>query len=239
MIPWLNEHDISFPDIHSALNEPNGLLAAGGDLSVNRLICAYQQGIFPWYSDDDPILWWSPAPRCVIYPDQLHISKSLRKTLKKQNFKVTFDRAFTEVIAACSAMRKDSEGTWISDDIQRAYCQLHTQGVAHSVEVWNADQLIGGLYGIALGKVFFGESMFSRQSNGSKIAFCYLVAQLKRWNFTLIDCQVHNDHLESLGAIEISRDQFQQHLQQYDLNETPHSGAWQHIDTEILHPLIQ
>ncbi|MFT5706496.1 MAG: leucyl/phenylalanyl-tRNA--protein transferase [Oceanospirillaceae bacterium] len=227
MIPWLSEHNHDFPNVSNALNEPNGLLAAGGDLSPTRLIAAYKKGIFPWYSDPDPILWWSPAPRCVMPIDQLHISKSLKKTIKKKQFSVTFDKAFSQVIHQCSLSRKDQEGTWITDDIQSAYLQLHHMGIAHSVEVWDQNILVGGLYGIALGNVFFGESMFSKRDNSSKIAFCFLVNQLRSWHFKVIDCQVHSPHLQSLGAIEIDRKCFLDYLANQDKNPTlAPNGYW-------------
>ncbi|MGB1239060.1 MAG: leucyl/phenylalanyl-tRNA--protein transferase [Pseudomonadales bacterium] len=212
MIPWLADNPTLFPDTNTALDEPNGLLAAGGDLSPARLISAYRQGIFPWYSEDDPILWWSPAPRCVLTPQSVHLSRSLRKTLKKHAFTVTFDRAFTQVVAHCASSGDRAEGTWICEDMCHAYQQLHTLGHAHSVEVWSGEDLVGGLYGVAINKVFFGESMFSTRSNSSKIALCYLAAQLAAWEFDLIDCQVHNPHLESLGAVEIDRTEFEHFL---------------------------
>ena len=213
MIPWLAQDNNFFPDINSALLEPNGLLAAGGDLSTDRLISAYSQGIFPWFSEDDPILWWSPAPRCVLIPERLHVSRSLIKCIRKNPFKITFDQAFSQVIHNCSELRKNREGTWITDEMQAAYCQLSAIGVAHSVEVWQQDELVGGLYGLCIGNIFFGESMFSCRANASKVAFCYLATQLKKWDFSLIDCQLHSDHLQSMGAEEISRLKFQTFLQ--------------------------
>jgi leucyl/phenylalanyl-tRNA--protein transferase len=216
MIPWLSATNHCFPAINTALLEPNGLLAAGGDLTPERLIKAYRSGIFPWFSEGEPILWWSPAPRCVLPLEKLHISKSLAKLIRKNHFKVSIDTAFREVIEQCSAMRKHQEGTWITPEMQQAYIRLHSQNIAHSVEVWHQDQLVGGLYGLAIGNIFFGESMFSKQSNTSKIAFCFLVNQLKEWKFSLIDCQVHSDHLESLGAIEIDRVQFAEYLANID-----------------------
>ena len=213
MIPWLAEDNHCFPDINSALQEPNGLLAAGGDLSTERLISAYSQGIFPWFSEDDPILWWSPAPRCVLIPKRLHVSRSLAKVIRKNQFEITFDQAFSQVINNCSELRKNLEGTWITDEMQAAYCQLSDIGVAHSVEVWQQDELVGGLYGLCIGNIFFGESMFSSRANASKVAFCYLARQLQDWGFSVIDCQLHSDHLQSLGAEEISREKFQHFLQ--------------------------
>ena len=186
---WLNPYDpTDFPDVSLALREPDGLLAVGGDLRIERLLAAYQRGIFPWYSGDQPILWWSPDPRSVLFPDKLHISRSLRKTLRKQLFTITFDTAFEEVIHACSEPRADGLGTWITDEMQQAYLRLHQSGYAHSVECWLNGKLVGGLYGVAMGKVFFGESMFSRVTDASKIAFVFLVRQLQRWQFEMIDC---------------------------------------------------
>jgi len=227
-IIWLDENENLFPDVSLALTEPDGLLAAGGDLNTARLLQAYRNGIFPWYEEDQPILWWSPNPRCVLYPDQLYISRSLKKTLRNSDFQVTFDQAFTEVIRHCSETRKDQEGTWITPDIRDAFEQLHTLGIAHSVEVWHTEndqsQLIGGLYGIAMGSVFFGESMFSRRTDASKIALCSLSQQLLEWGFNLIDCQVHSEHLASLGAVNIERQQFINHLNQH-IND-PHQSRW-------------
>jgi leucyl/phenylalanyl-tRNA--protein transferase len=208
-IPWLSPDNYEFPDPANALTDPDGLLAVGGDLSPERIVAAYQQGIFPWFNPGDPILWWSPSPRTVIFPDQLHISRSLRKTLRHGIYRVTFDKCFRDVMKACAAPRDYADGTWISVEIIDGYCALHERGLAHSVEVWRGDELVGGLYGMALGRVFFGESMFSRADNASKVGFAHLVRQLCTWDFQLIDCQVANDHLFSLGAIEIPREEFQ------------------------------
>lgn len=205
----------SFPHINEALNEPNGLLAIGGCLSRQRLLNAYRQGIFPWYNKGDPILWWSPDPRLVLFPDQLNVSRSLHKTLRKTETSVTWDQAFIQVIEACSAPRKDSNDTWISNEIQLAYIHLHEAGHAHSVETWHNGQLVGGLYGVAIGQVFFGESMFHRKSDASKIAFVSLVQFLKSWGYQLIDCQVETPHLKSLGAQEIDRRVFAKLLDAY------------------------
>lgn len=208
---WLETEDsnYSFPDPGNALTDPNGLLAIGGDLSPERIVIAYLNGIFPWYSPGEPILWWSPDPRAVLFPEKLHISKSLKKTIRKKVFTTTIDQAFEQVIAACAQTpRKDQNGTWISDDMQQAYLSLHKIGIAHSAECWLDGQLVGGLYGIALGKVFFGESMFSHKNNASKVAFVHLLDELKKNNYALIDCQVTTEHLLSLGAEEIPRDQF-------------------------------
>lgn len=214
MIPILSaDPESRFPDTREALGMPRGLLAAGGDLSPTRLINAYRHGIFPWYNPEEPILWWSPAPRCVIYPDQVHISRRLRRHYNQGVFRITADKVFERVIRACAESREDNEGTWINADMIEAYCRLHTLGIAHSVEVWQADELVGGIYGLALGAVFFGESMYSRKRNASKVALVALCKQLHAWQFTLLDCQVANPHLKSMGAVEISREKFQQHLQ--------------------------
>lgn len=207
---WVKDNRIAddFPDINAALEEPDGLLAIGGDLSPERLLQAYQQGIFPWYSEGQPIMWWSPNPRWVIRPDEMVISKSLRKLLNKNCFTVTFDRAFSEVIKACAAPRKNQQGTWISYDIINSYEKLYKLGYAHSVECWQEGELSGGLYGICIGRIFFGESMFSRHSNTSKIALVHLCNLCRKWNMPLIDCQVYSSHLASLGAVGIPRDVF-------------------------------
>jgi len=228
MIPFLNPEQIDqpFPAVHHALADPDGLLAAGGCLSTQRLINAYKQGIFPWYSEDSPILWWAPNPRLVVFPEKLHISKSLQKTLRKQIYQISFDSAFTQVIEACAAPRQGETGTWLSQDMQQAYRQLHHTGYAHSIETWHNNELVGGLYGIALGKVFFGESMFHTKTDASKVAFVSLVQQLSVWGYQLIDCQVHTSHLSSLGAEEIKRSQFCDLLAQYR-DIPPHSTAWQ------------
>ncbi|MEL7449687.1 MAG: leucyl/phenylalanyl-tRNA--protein transferase [Pseudomonadota bacterium] len=201
-----------FPDARDALDDPNGLLAAGGDLSAARLVYAYRHGIFPWYEEDQPILWWSPDPRAVFTPGDLRISRSLRKTLKKGAFRCTFDRAFADVVDACAAPRDDDVGTWITEAMREAYVELHRQGTAHSVECWLEDELVGGLYGVAVGRLFCGESMFSRVSNASKVALCALSDWLTAWNYALIDCQMPTEHLESLGAREMSRAQFLEQL---------------------------
>jgi len=190
------------------MEEPNGLLAAGGDLSPERLINAYSLGIFPWYNPGEPILWWTPDPRSVIYPSKFKPSRSLKKLINKKTYSVTMDTCFADIIKQCAQPRRDQAGTWIDEDINRAYNQLHEIGFAHSVEVWYEGKLVGGLYGIALGKAFFGESMFSTMDNASKVAFATLCEQLTKWQFELIDCQVHNSHLESLGAVEIPRKTF-------------------------------
>lgn len=206
MIPLLR--DISFPPVTQALHSPNGLLAAGGDLSVKRLLVAYRHGIFPWFSEGEPILWWSPDPRMVLFPNEFKVSHSLRKTLRNGNHEVRFDSRFEQVMRACAAPREGASGTWILEEMIAAYCELHRLGYAHSVETWMDGELVGGLYGMALGRMFYGESMFSRRPNASKIALAHLAAQLKRWNFGMIDCQMNTTHLASLGAREIPRNEF-------------------------------
>lgn len=213
MIPWLSS-DSPFPPLHTALIQPNGLLAVGGDLSPHRLIEAYSQGIFPWFNDGDPLLWWSPDPRMVLFPGELKVSRSLQKSLRKGNYEIRTDRNFTQVMQACAAPRQDGCGTWIQDEMIFAYGVLHEMGLAHSVETWMDGELVGGLYGVALGRVFFGESMFSRVSDASKIAFVHLVRQLERWGFEMIDCQMKTAHLASLGAREIPRKEFSQRLKE-------------------------
>lgn len=218
---YLLTEELLFPPPHLAEN--GGLLAVGGDLSVERLLLAYSSGIFPWYSDDEPILWWSPDPRLVLYPNDLKVSSSLRKVLKKQVFRVTLDTAFEQVITACASIR---ESTWIIDDMIQAYCRLHESGYAHSVEVWQEGELAGGLYGVSLGRCFFGESMFSRRSNASKVALYYLVEHVKTRRFDLIDCQVTSEHLLSLGAREIPRRQFLAEVEQ-SLKSPTCKGKWE------------
>ncbi len=214
---WLSSHDdvTQFPPVELALREPDGLLAVGGDLSPARLIAAYRQSIFPWYSEDQPILWWSPDPRAVLFPEALHLSRSLRKVIRQNRFDVTFDQDFEGVVTACAEPRAYEQETWISPEIFEAYVTLHRRGEAHSVEAWQAGRLVGGLYGVAIGQIFFGESMFSRESNASKVAFVHLARQLQRWGYRLIDCQVSSEHLQSLGAIDIPRSEFLSLLKQH------------------------
>lgn len=224
MLTWLKRDDLSFPPLNKALHEPNGLLAIGGDLSAERLIEAYRHGCFPWYQEGQPLLWWSPDPRTVLFPKELHLSRSLRKTLRQKAFQITFDRDFAGVIQACAAPRDYADGTWITTDMQRAYLRLHERGIAHSVEVWQEGALVGGLYGLAIGQLFFGESMFSRTDNASKVGFATLVTRLEQWGFVLIDCQMPTQHLHSLGAREIPRDQFADYLQRY--LDCPSTADW-------------
>ena len=220
-----------FPPAHLAMREPNGLLAIGGDLSLTRLLRAYGQGIFPWYNPDEPILWWCPDPRAVLYPGDLHVSRSLARALRRGNYAVTLDRAFDAVLEGCAGARRDSRGTWLGTDMQRAYRQLHAHGHAHSVEIWREGRLIGGLYGVAVGGVFFGESMFSHADDASKIALYWLCRQLARWRFELIDCQVRSAHLDSLGATEMAREAFLRLLaQSRDGAAAP--GLWR-FDIEV------
>ena len=228
-IPWLSLDDFEFPSLNLALSEPDGLLAAGGDLSVPRLLKAYANGIFPWYEPGQPILWWSPDPRMVLMPDSLRISRSLAKLLKRHRYTLSMDNDFAGVIQGCAETRRDATGTWISDEMQAAYCALHTASYAHSVEVWSEQRLVGGLYGVSLGQVFFGESMFSREANTSKLALVSLVKQLQEWKYKLIDCQVSSEHLISLGATEVSRESFCKKLLQL-LAEPGKIGKWKFDD---------
>ena len=227
MIPLL-EHRIYFPPVTQALRSPNGLLAAGGDLSTPRLLEAYRHGIFPWFSEGEPILWWSPDPRMVLFPGEFKLSHSLRKTLRKGPHEVRTDTAFEQVMRACAAPREGANGTWIHEEMIAAYCELHRLGYAHSIETWMNGQLAGGLYGIALGRMFYGESMFSRRTDASKIALAHLAAQLKRWDFGMIDCQMNTPHLASLGAREIPRKEFIARLQEL-INYAPVT-AWRFDD---------
>lgn len=221
---WINRQSNIFPPLGRALRSPSGLLAMGGDLSAERLVAAYRHGCFPWFSAGQPILWWSPDPRMVLLPDELHVSHSLRKTLRQQRFEISFDRDFAAVIAACAAPRLQADGTWITAAMQRAYLELHRRGIAHSVEAWQDGRLVGGLYGLALGRLFFGESMFSRVSDASKVAFVTLVERLRSDGFVLIDCQMHTEHLQRFGARPIPRRQFAEYLQRY--SDAPGPSPW-------------
>jgi leucyl/phenylalanyl-tRNA--protein transferase len=230
---WISPADDSrsFPDVSLALSEPEGLLAVGGDLSSTRILSAYRHGIFPWYSTGQPILWWSPDPRTVLFPASLKISRSLRKTLRQGRFDVSFDLDFSAVIDGCASKRRGSSGTWITPEMRAAYCRLHEEGHAHSVECWLNGKLVGGLYGIAIGRFFFGESMFSRVSDASKVAFCGLVRQLTQWEFGMIDCQVYSEHLASLGASEIPRTTFIHTLEV--LCDAPGRDCWE-LDKQLI-----
>lgn len=234
---WLNAYNpADFPDVSLALTEPDGLLAVGGDLSEQRLLAAYRKGIFPWYNEDQPILWWSPDPRAVLFPENLKISKSLRKRLRQNCFSLSFDTAFEQVVCECAAPRARQCGTWISDEMREAYVRLYQHGYAHSVEAWREGRLVGGLYGIAIGRIFFGESMFSRMTDASKVAFVYLVKHLQEKGYPLIDCQVRSPHLESLGACNIERSAFIDYLDEYcQKDEGP--GKWtaeKQVETSLL-----
>lgn len=220
-----NDPTGAFPDVREALQEPDGLLAVGGDLSVARLINAYRHGIFPWYSPGDPILWWSPDPRTVLLPSRLHQSRSLRKLLRQRRFGVTMDRDFPAVINACAQPREAGDGTWLVPEMISAYRALHVRGIAHSVEVWQDGALVGGLYGVAIGGAFFGESMFTWVSNASKVALVHLCQCLQAWGFGMIDCQVLTHHLLRMGAVQIRRPQFIAMLT--ELRDHPlHHGSW-------------
>uniref|UniRef100_E6QTF2 Leucyl/phenylalanyl-tRNA--protein transferase (L/F-transferase) (Leucyltransferase) (Phenyalanyltransferase) n=1 Tax=mine drainage metagenome TaxID=410659 RepID=E6QTF2_9ZZZZ len=207
MLPWLIT-PADFPPVEQALDAPAGLLAAGGGLTADWLLAAYRRGVFPWFSPGQPILWWSPNPRMVLFPEQLHVPHSLMRTVRKEKFEIRLNTAFVEVMRACAAPRVGETGTWISEEMIKAYTALHEQGMAHSIEAWLGGNLVGGLYGVALGKVFFGESMFARVSDASKVAFVKGVHQLQRLGVVMIDCQMNTPHLARFGAIEISREDF-------------------------------
>lgn len=223
---WVADNIIAneFPDPHSALRDPDGLLAIGGDLSPARLLDAYERGIFPWYSKGQPILWWSPNPRCVLEPDALRISRSLARTLRRAPFEVTFNRAFADVIRACAEPRRDVTDTWITQEMEGAFLELHRLGHGVSVECWQDGRLAGGLYGVALGRIFFGESMFSRVTDASKVALVHLVEEARRLGIRLIDCQIHSRHLQRLGAAPMPRDLFLNILRHYCAQ--PLAGDW-------------
>jgi leucyl/phenylalanyl-tRNA--protein transferase len=235
MIPsqlyWIGTGRIAsdFPDPAVALREPDGLLAAGGDLGIERLLDAYRRGIFPWYSAGQPILWWSPDPRTVLTPAALHVSRSLRRTLAKRVYRCSVDRAFAAVIHACAAPRADDNGTWLSADMIQAYVALHRAGHAHSVEAWVGEELAGGLYGVAIGRAFFGESMFAHRADASKVALVHLANCLRQWDYRLIDCQVDSPHLRSLGATQMPRHEFIAQLEEW-CPQAPRADAWTAAD---------
>lgn len=231
MIPLLGPTD-EFPSVERALDEPNGLLAAGGGLGLPRLLTAYARGIFPWFSEDDPVLWWCPNPRMVLPTDAVHVSRSLRRRLRRDDYRVTMDHAFAQVLRECAAPRRDDAGTWLVPPMMRAYQRLYDAGVAHSIELWIDGDLAGGLYGVALGRMFFGESMFTRRTDGSKMALVLLAAQLKRWKFPLIDCQMRTEHLATLGATEIPRRDFVRALETL-VCQPPVPSPWT-IDADLI-----
>ena len=206
-IPWLGPND-PLPPVERALRRPNGLLAAGGGLAVSRLLEAYSRGCFPWFNEGEPVLWWSPDPRMILVPGELHVSRSLLKRIRHGGFTVRADTAFRQVMAACAAPRPGQSGTWITDEMIAAYGALHDAGAAHSIETWMDGDLVGGLYGVAIGRAFFGESMFARVTDASKLAFVHLVAQLQQWEFGVVDCQMNTSHLAAFGAREIPRTSF-------------------------------
>ncbi|MEM6725879.1 MAG: leucyl/phenylalanyl-tRNA--protein transferase [Bacteroidota bacterium] len=216
--------DLLFPPAFMARSD--GMLAVGGDLSLSRLILAYREGIFPWYNDGEPIIWWSPDPRCVLYPEELKVSKSTRRLIRQERFTVTFDQDFQAVIRGCQLIERPGQlGTWLTEDMIEAYTLLHEKGFAHSVEVWQDEELVGGLYGVSLGKIFFGESMFANVSNASKVGFCRMVEVLHQKGFELIDCQQDTQHLRSLGAVTIPRVLFLRILER-NKDQESHIGSW-------------
>ena len=228
-LPWLDPHNENapFPSPKQALDNPRGLVAAGGDLSPARILRAYRLGLFPWYEQGQPILWWSPNPRGVLYPNAFIAHKSLQKTLKRRCWQITYDESFQDVIAACAQPRDYARSTWITQDMMRAYCHLHQLNHAHSVEVCDqSGDLIGGIYGLSIGTIFFAESMFSRVTDTSKVALLYLCAYLDNWGYTLIDTQLPSSHLTSLGGIEISRKDYLSRLSKH-IEAAPHYHAWQ------------
>jgi leucyl/phenylalanyl-tRNA--protein transferase len=228
-IAWLSDTDPpdAFPPVANALTDPEGLLAAGGDLSRDRLLAAYVRGIFPWYDEGQPVLWWSPDPRCVLWPDQLHISRRLRQQLKNSAAEIRFNTAFASVVEQCAGKRRSQQGTWITQDMKAAYQGLHNEGWAHSIEVWADDELIGGLYGLCIGRVFFGESMFSAAANASKMAMIGLTRHMLANDLRLLDCQVVSPHLLTLGATTIPRREFTSLLAKACQPPLPHD-AWPH-----------
>ena len=230
MIPWL-EPDDPFPLTHKALKQPNGLLAAGADLTPGRLIEAYSLGVFPWFNADEPVLWWSPDPRMVLIPAELKVARSLKKVLRNRTYEVRLDTAFSRVMQGCAQPRDGQSGTWISPMMTDAYTRLHEMGVAHSAETWIDGKLAGGLYGVALGRMFYGESMFTDVTDASKIAFVHLVWQLKRWGFGMIDCQMKTAHLETFGAREIPRSDFMRRVSKL-IQYSPAPTCWR-FDPDI------
>jgi leucyl/phenylalanyl-tRNA--protein transferase len=231
VLKWLDSGE-PFPPVEKALKEPNGLLAAGGDLSVERLLAGYRRGIFPWYSGHEPILWWSPDPRMVLYCAELKVSRSLAKNLRNKGYAVRVDSAFREVLAGCSGARRDGGGTWLGEDMRKAYFALHRAGYAHSFETWRKGELVGGLYGVALGRMFYGESMFSRATDASKVALVALVEELRARGFPLVDCQVKTPLLASLGAREIPRRSFLREIAAL-VNYEEATGKWSRTTANV------
>lgn len=228
---WIDREDAadSFPPPSQALREPNGLLAAGGDVVPERLLAAYPRGIFPWYNEGQPVLWWSPDPRAVLLPGEIRVNRSLRKRLRNAGFEISLDTAFEDVIDACARIERPSQpepGTWITSDMRETFLALHERGYAHSVEAWRDGELAGGLYGIAIGRVFFGESMFSRITDASKVALVWLCRQLQAWDFPILDCQVESAHMRRLGALEIPRSRFLEILDRHCRRPPPRPGTW-------------
>ena len=217
---------VTFPPVEQALEDPPGLLASGGDLSSETLIAAYSHGIFPWYQRGEPLLWWSPDPRAVLLPERLHLSRSLQRTMRRKRYQLRINTAFDAVVSACAAPRKDSHDSWITTEMQHAYAKLHKLGKAHSIEVWDGKELIGGLYGVVVGSVFSAESMFYRQPDASKIALAATCALLRQWHRPLLDCQIINPHLRRLGAEEIPRTQFKRFLPAYRESAPAQSSEW-------------
>lgn len=235
---WLSEKEIAFP--HPELANEDGILAIGGDLSKERLLLAYKIGLFPWFNPEDPILWWSPDPRFVLFPGDLKIAKSMRSYFNQRKFSVTFDHRFEEVMRACKLQRRKGQGggTWISEDMIKAYVGLHKDGHAHSVEVWQGDELVGGLYGVCLGKIFFGESMFSKVNNASKVGFITLVRYLEKQGFQLIDCQQETPHLKSLGGKSICRKDFLKYIEDNQMEEIA-ARSWLKVNTSNLEIVLR
>jgi leucyl/phenylalanyl-tRNA--protein transferase len=225
VIPWLRD-DSPFPPIETALAEPNGLLAAGGGMSAKRLLAAYRRGIFPWYDVDQPVLWWSPDPRMVLFTAEFRVSRSLRKAIRQERFEIRIDASFRTVMQCCAGIpRAGQAGTWITPDLVESYCELHRRGHAHSVEAWREGALVGGLYGVTIGRMFFGESMFARETDASKVALAHLVAMARRAGMPMIDCQQETSHLASLGARPIPRREFAERLVAL-VNSAPPDRAW-------------
>jgi leucyl/phenylalanyl-tRNA---protein transferase len=229
-MPWLDDED-PFPSLERALRRPNGLLAAGGGLSVDRLVQAYRHGCFPWFSEGEPILWWSPDPRMILLPEELHVARSLRRRVRRGNYEIRSDTSFRDVVEGCAAPRNGAGGTWLTPDMIEAYVRLHEAGHAHSIETWIDGALVGGLYGVAIGRAFFGESMFTRVPDASKLALVHSVAQFRRWGFGLIDCQMQTAHLASFGARDIPRADFKTRVAA--LVDQPRPAATWTLDADL------